>query len=71
MAYLLSIEDSSAYVTKTWDVCLELTQIPFVWKFALSHGSDFVSFLKGFKAMRDGFASGAFQCGMLIAEKNV
>ena len=67
---LLNIEDISAYVTKTWDVCLELTQIPFVWKFALSHGSDFVSFLKGFKSMKDGFASGAFQCGMLIAEKN-
>jgi tocopherol O-methyltransferase len=67
---IVRTQDISTYVLKTWDVCLQFTQLPFVWKCALSHGSDFVSFLKGFKAMKKGFASGAFQCCMFIAEKS-
>ncbi len=66
---ILSAGDISAHVAKTWDVCLALTNFPVVWKFAMSHGSDFISFLRGFKAMKAGFASGAFQCQMLIAER--
>jgi tocopherol O-methyltransferase len=67
---IVCVQDISAYVTRTWDICLQLTQIPFIWKFALSHGSDFISFLNGFRAMKEGFSSGAFQCGMLIVEKS-
>jgi len=66
---ILTMQDMSPFVAKTWDVCLELTDIPFIWKFAYSHGSDFVSFLRGFRAMKQGFDSGAFRCGMFIAEK--
>jgi tocopherol O-methyltransferase len=68
---VLKVRDLSASVAKTWDVCLTFNQLPLVWNFARSHGSDFVSFLKGFQAMKEGFASGAFRYGMLIAEKAI
>jgi tocopherol O-methyltransferase len=67
---ILRVQDISAYVAKTWDVCLQLTDVPIIWEFARAHGSDFVSFLKGLTAMKEGFTSRAFQCAMLIAEKS-
>jgi tocopherol O-methyltransferase len=68
---LLVHRDLTRFVAKTWDVCLPFSQLPFVWNFARSHGSDFVSFLRGFRAMKKGFDSGAFRYGMLIAEKTI
>ena len=36
---------------------------------AAAMGTDFVDFLHAFRAMRDGFANGAFRFTILIAEK--
>ena len=62
--------DISRQVSKTWDLCLKLREVPGVMRIAVEHGSDFVSFLRGFDAMRQGFRSGAFRCGMIVAEKD-
>ena len=36
---------------------------------AITMGLDFVNFLKAFTAMRDGFSTGAFRYGLMVAEK--
>ena len=57
------------HTAKTWDFCLDIIKDKSLWRLAASHGSDFVRFLRGFKAMRAGFASGHFVYGLLIAHK--
>lgn len=66
---LLHYEDISAKVAQTWDICLEIARDRAVWRFAAEHGKEFVSFLKSFKAMRNGFRSGTFRYGVLVSEK--
>jgi tocopherol O-methyltransferase len=66
---ILTIEDISAQVSQTWNVCAEFATNPDIWSFALRHGADFVSFVQAFAAMRSGFASGAFRCALLVATK--
>lgn len=53
---------------KTWDVCLEIIKDMSFWKLAAQNGAEFVTFLKGFRAMRAGFASGNFIYGMMVAK---
>jgi tocopherol O-methyltransferase len=67
---IVTLRDVSSHVSKTWDVCLNFAQIPAVARLAVRSGKDFVSFLRGFAAMRDGFRTGAFRCALLVAEKN-
>lgn len=62
-------EDISKNVSKTWDLCLDIIKNPTLWKLALFHGKEFVDFMKAFQAMRNGFASGAFVYGLIVAEK--
>lgn len=52
---------------RTWDVGLDIIKEKAFWKLALLHGADFVKYLKGFQAMRDGFASGNFVYGLFVA----
>jgi hypothetical protein len=52
---------------KTWDFGLEIIKDKHFWALAAKHGADFVSYLKAFKAMRAGFASGSFVYGLLVA----
>ncbi len=61
--------DISKNVSKTWDICLDIIKKKALWRLAMTHGSEFVEFLKAFKAMRDGFASETFVYGLIIAEK--
>jgi tocopherol O-methyltransferase len=63
------LDDVSKYCAKTWDICLELIGKPALWSMALTMGTDFIAFLHAFKAMRDGFACGAFRFTILIGEK--
>ena len=51
---------------KTWDFGLEIIKDKRFWALAAKHGTDFVSYLKAFKAMRAGFASGSFIYGLLV-----
>lgn len=53
--------------SKTWDLCLDILRDKELWKIAVKHGAEFVSHLRAFKAMRAGFASGAFVYGLFVA----
>jgi len=66
---LVSYRDVSRQVARTWDLCLEIVARPAVWSLVLSRGSDTLAFVKSFRAMQRGFASGALRYGLLIAER--
>jgi len=55
---------------KTWDLTLEIIKDKKFWILAAKLGSDFVTYLKAFHAMRAGFASGNFVYGLFIASAN-
>jgi tocopherol O-methyltransferase len=54
---------------RTWDICLEIIKDAKLWELAAKHGPQFLTYLRGFRAMRAGFASGAFVYGLLVARK--
>jgi tocopherol O-methyltransferase len=55
--------------SKTWDLGLDIIRNKSLWKLAAKNGSMFVRFLRAFRAMRAGFASGNFVYGLVIAQK--
>jgi len=66
---LLYAEDVTAYVSKTWDLCLNIIANKSLWQLARQHGPEVVRFLKAFRAMRAGCASRSFVYAMITAEK--
>ena len=52
---------------KTWDLCLDIIKDKNLWALAAKYGTHFVSYLKGFQAMRAGFASGNLVYGLFVA----
>jgi tocopherol O-methyltransferase len=52
---------------KTWDLSLDIIKDKSFWALAAKYGTQFVSYLKAFKAMRAGFASGNFVYGLFVA----
>ena len=54
---------------KTWDLGLDIIKNRSLWKLAATNGAMFVNFLKAFRAMRAGFASGNFVYGLIVAQK--
>jgi len=52
---------------RTWDLSLEIIKDPALWAFAAKHGSQFLTYLRAFQAMRAGFASGDFVYGLFVA----
>jgi tocopherol O-methyltransferase len=52
---------------KTWDLGLDIIKNRSFWALAAKYGSNIVSHLKAFRAMRAGFASGNFVYGLLVA----
>ncbi len=54
---------------KTWDFCLDIIKDRALWGLAAQNGAAFVRFLRAFKDMRAGFASGNFIYGLLVAKK--
>jgi hypothetical protein len=54
---------------RTWDICLDIIRNRSFWELAAKNGAEFVHFLKAFKAMRAGFASGNFVYGLIVATK--
>ena len=54
---------------KTWDFCLDIIKDNALWAAALQNGPAFVRFLRAFKDMRAGFASGNFIYGLMVARK--
>jgi tocopherol O-methyltransferase len=66
---LVTYRDISTAVAKTWDLCLEIVANPALWSLALAKGRDTMAFVKSFRAMQKGFASGVFRYAVLIAER--
>jgi tocopherol O-methyltransferase len=54
---------------KTWDICVDIIKDRAFWALAAKQGIDFVHYLRAFKAMRDGYRSGNFIYGLMVAEK--
>ena len=54
---------------KTWDIGLDIIKDKTFWTLAARLGVGFVHYLKAFKAVRDGFRSGNFVYGLIVAEK--
>jgi len=54
---------------KTWDIGMDVIKRREFWQLAARKGGEFVRFLRGFSAMRAGFASGNFIYGLLVAKK--
>lgn len=54
---------------KTWDFCLDIIKDKSLWGLAARYGPAFVRFLRAFKDMRAGFASGNFIYGLIVAKK--
>ena len=52
---------------KTWDLGLDIIKNRSFWALAAKYGSNIVSHLKAFRAMRAGFASGNFVYGLIVA----
>ncbi len=55
---------------KTWDLSLEIIKDKKFWALATKLGPHFVTYLKAFRAVRAGFASGNFVYGLLVAAAN-
>jgi hypothetical protein len=66
---ILSQEDLTSSVFRTWDICSEFVRLPAVWRFARAQGPDFLRFLRGFHLMRNAFRTGVFRYGLITAEK--
>lgn len=67
--HITSFEDISRNCAKTWDISLDIIKNKDFWNLAIRHGSEFVKFLRSFKAMKAGFASGNFIYGLIVARK--
>jgi tocopherol O-methyltransferase len=55
---------------QTWVLGLDIIKKKSLWKLAAANGAMFVHFLRAFRAMRAGFASGKFVYGLVVAQKN-
>jgi tocopherol O-methyltransferase len=66
---LVAREILNVQCAKTWDISTDIIKKKEFWRLAAKKGGEFVWFLRGFSAMRAGFASGTFVYGLLVAKK--
>lgn len=66
---LIYYEDISQQVARTWDITSEAIKPRALWSLASQHSKEFIEFLQSFKAMRNGFKSGAFRYPAMVLEK--
>jgi tocopherol O-methyltransferase len=62
-------QDLTRNCAKSWDIGLDIIKDKTFWSLAAKLGIEFVTFLKTFRAMRAGYASGNFIYGLLVAHK--
>ena len=62
-------EDMTRKCAKSWDIALDIIKDKAFWALAVKLGPGFVTYLKAFSAMRAGFSSGNFVCGLFVAKK--
>jgi tocopherol O-methyltransferase len=55
--------------SKSWDLGLDILKNKALWQIAKEYGSEVVNFLRAFRAMRAGFASGNFIYGLIVAKR--
>jgi tocopherol O-methyltransferase len=66
---IVKTEILNEHCAKSWDLGLDIIRNRSLWKLAATHGAMFVDFLRAFRAMRAGFASGKFVYGLVVAQK--
>jgi|SRR5579862_473595 tocopherol O-methyltransferase len=66
---ITSSEVLNKQCAKSWDLGVDIIKNKSLWKLAATNGAMFVDFLRAFHAVRAGFASGNFVCGLVVAEK--
>jgi tocopherol O-methyltransferase len=54
---------------RTWDISVEILKDRKLWELAAKKGPQFLTYLRGFRAMRAGYSSGSFVYGLLVARK--
>jgi tocopherol O-methyltransferase len=58
----------NANCAKTWDLGMEIIKDKSFWILAAKLGTHFVTYLKGYQAVRAGYASGNFVYGLFVAK---
>jgi hypothetical protein len=53
---------------KSWDIGVDIIKDKSFWYLAAKLGTGFVAYMKAFRAMRVGFSSGSFACGLFVAK---
>jgi tocopherol O-methyltransferase len=66
---IVKSEILNEHCARTWDLGLDIIKKRSLWKLAATNGAMFVDFLKAFRAVRAGFASGDFVYGLVVAQK--
>jgi cyclopropane fatty-acyl-phospholipid synthase-like methyltransferase len=66
---IIKSEILNEHCAQTWDLGLDIIKKRSLWKLAATNGAMFVDFLRAFRAMRAGFASGDFVYGLVVAQK--
>lgn len=66
---IIKSEILNQHCAKSWDLGLDIIKNKSLWKLAATNGAMFVDFLRAFRAMRAGFASGNFVYGLVVAQK--
>ena len=61
-------QELTLHCAKSWDLALDIIKDKAFWSLAATLGTGFVSYLKAFRAMRAGFASGNFVYGLFIGK---
>lgn len=61
-------QDLSRQCAKSWDLGLDIIRNRSFWSLAAKQGSHFVTYLKAFRAIRDGYRSGNFVYGLFVAK---
>ncbi len=66
---IVKSEVLNKHCAKSWDLGLDIIKKKSLWKLAATNGAMFIDFLRAFRAIRAGFASGKFVYGMVVAQK--
>jgi tocopherol O-methyltransferase len=66
---IIDSEILNGHCAKSWDLAVDIIQKKSLWKLAATHGLMFVDFLRAFRALKAGFASGDFVYGLIVAQK--
>ena len=62
-------QDLSRQCAKSWDLGVDMIRDKSFWALAAKMGRHLVTNLKAFQAMRAGYSSGSFVCGLFVARK--